>query len=168
VAISLSLLGLLMCLCAALWQGGDSVCCVRRSQLGLGRQLHGKLHALRVFGPVSSSSLSLLTSQASSMLLHFCLVAMFCWMLLEGCVLYNDFVIVVGVSIDNDQLYKMGRYAAYGLPLLIVIVGAAVDREDYYTNRVSALCALMALPRSRMDVFLFVLDSTAGSTSSRR
>jgi hypothetical protein len=70
------------------------------------------------------------------MVLHFCLIAMFFWVLLEGCVLYNDLVVVIGTSIDNDQLYKIGRYVAYGLPLLIVILGAAIDHEDYFTSRV--------------------------------
>jgi hypothetical protein len=100
------------------------------------------------------------------MVLHFCLVAMFFWMLLEGCVLYNDLVIVVGISIDNDKLYKIGRYLAYGLPLLIVILGAAIDHEDYYTNRVSVYtCVLHAhSPHSLPSSF----DSTAGSMSSLR
>jgi hypothetical protein len=89
------------------------------------------------------------------MVLHFCLIAMFFWMLLEGCVLYNDLVTVIGTSIDNDQLYKIGRYVAYGMPLLVVILGAAIDREDYYTNRVGVRVRLVCV-RVRVRVCVCV------------
>jgi hypothetical protein len=74
--------------------------------------------------------------QMTSLSLHLFLLGVYAWLAIEGLRLYIDLVIVVGSSVDVDQLYSNGRYAAYGVPLLIVVVSAVADKQDYYNNQV--------------------------------
>lgn len=61
-------------------------------------------------------------------LLHYCFLAAFCWMSLEGLELYFLVVRVFqGQGLSKRWLYLIG----YGVPLLIVAISAAVRHEGY-------------------------------------
>lgn len=61
-------------------------------------------------------------------LLHYCFLAAFCWMSLEGVELYFLVVRVFqGQGPSKLWLFLIG----YGVPLLIVAVSAAVNSQGY-------------------------------------
>lgn len=61
-------------------------------------------------------------------LLHYCFLAAFCWMSLEGVELYFLVVRVFqGQGLPRRWLYLLG----YGVPLVIVGISAAVRSEGY-------------------------------------
>nr|XP_060483359.1 adhesion G protein-coupled receptor E5 [Panthera onca] len=65
-------------------------------------------------------------------LLHYCFLAAFCWMSLEGLELYFLVVRVFhGQGLSKCWLYLIG----YGVPLLIVAISAAVRHEHYGRSR---------------------------------
>lgn len=61
-------------------------------------------------------------------LLHYCFLAAFCWMSLEGLELYFLVVRVFqGQGLNKPWLYLIG----YGVPFLIVAISAASRPEGY-------------------------------------
>lgn len=61
-------------------------------------------------------------------LLHYCFLAAFCWMSLEGLELYFLVVRVFqGQGLSKRWLYLIG----YGVPFLIVAISAAAKPEGY-------------------------------------
>jgi hypothetical protein len=76
-------------------------------------------------------------------LLHYFLLASFCWMAVEGQVLYKMFVVVfylTSKAADGERL-RIYAYLAYGAPLGMVVVMAAAFPNEY-GNHGSGICWL--------------------------
>ncbi|XP_028827986.1 CD97 antigen isoform X2 [Denticeps clupeoides] len=63
-------------------------------------------------------------------LLHYCFLAAFCWMLLEGVQLYRMVVLVFHSTLRTAYMLAVG----YGAPLLIIIISASVNPSGYGTK----------------------------------
>ncbi|KAI1884312.1 hypothetical protein AGOR_G00225130 [Albula goreensis] len=63
--------------------------------------------------------------------LHFCFLAAFCWMCLEGVQLYRMVVLVFNTTLR--PLYMMA--AGYGVPTVIVTISALIYAKGYGTDR---------------------------------
>jgi len=76
-------------------------------------------------------------------LLHYFLLASFCWMAVEGQILYQMFVVVFMLTskvADNERLRKYALFS-YGAPMVVVAVTAAAF-SDSYGNHGSGICWL--------------------------
>ncbi|MEQ2255790.1 hypothetical protein ILYODFUR_017615, partial [Ilyodon furcidens] len=61
-------------------------------------------------------------------LLHLCFMASFCWMLVEGLLLWSK---VVSVNISEDRRMKLYYVIGWGLPVLIVGLTLVISRGEY-------------------------------------
>ncbi|ESO90837.1 hypothetical protein LOTGIDRAFT_122649, partial [Lottia gigantea] len=68
-----------------------------------------------------------------ALVLHYCYMSVFAWMLVEGLHLYNRVVRVFG-----SELYRKIYYSVFGwgMPVLLIVISAAADWDGYGTDKV--------------------------------
>lgn len=76
------------------------------------------------------------TCAAIGGLLHYFLLASFCWMAIEGQILYQMFVVVFMLTskvYDDERLRKYALFA-YGAPAVVVGIMAAAFESEYVAH----------------------------------
>ena len=108
--------------------------------------------SLILFLVAMEAGLSGAACTASAAGLHYFLLAMFCWMLVEGCTIYHTFVTVFDKARSMHPVLQRAAFA-YGLPAVVVGVCVGIWPEDYGANDV---CWLSSGPGTNNLIWAFI------------
>ena len=84
-------------------------------------------------------------TQAMASVMHFFLLSMFAWTIVQALCIHASFVTVFDSSAALQNLYTRATYLAYLLPALIVFLCGVSDFKDYYTAQVSTFGEMIVL-----------------------